>query len=419
MKSVFNILLLFFIILQFSCQDDFSEEIVNLPDAIVNDDDETPDGNDNNDNDDDDMQDDEGTISEEDMDVLELTLNLPSDYFDYTVQLPNFFLDNELQDEDNTPNNNPVTDAGATLGRVLFYDVQLSANNTVSCASCHVQQNGFSDPNQFSIGFEGGLTGRNSMGLANARFYENGRFFWDERAASLEDQVLQPIQDAVEMGLTLDELESKLGNEAYYGVLFRLVFGDEEVTSNRISLALAQFVRSMVSYQSRFDAGLAQVNNPNNNFPNFTASENRGKQLFMSNQTNCAQCHDTNVQVGDRARNNGLDVTLTDLGVGGVTGNNNQNGEFKVPSLRNIALTAPYMHDGRFETLAEVIEHYDNGVQNSPNLDNRLRVQGGNIRRLNLSDADKQALVDFLNTLTDETFIANEKFSNPFINQLQ
>lgn len=413
MKSVFNITILAFVVIQISCSNDYSEEMIDLPDASQNDD------LDNDPDDSDDQEDDVGTISGEDLSILNLTLDIPSTYYNYDVELPNFFLDNELGDEDNTPNNNPVTEAGATLGRVLFYDVRLSANNTVSCATCHVQQNGFSDPNRFSIGFEGGLTGRNSMGLSNARFYENGRFFWDERAASLEEQVLQPIQDAVEMGLTLDELETKVGSEAYYEVLFRLAFGDSEITSNRISLALAQFVRSIVSYQSRFDEGLAQVNNPNNDFPNFTASENRGKQLFMSNQTNCAQCHDTNVQVGDRARNNGLDATLTDLGMGGVTGNNNQNGEFKVPSLRNIALTAPYMHDGRFETLMDVVEHYNSGVQNSDNLDNRLQVQGGNVRRLNLSEADKQALVDFMNTLTDETFITDDKFSNPFIGQLE
>ena len=134
----------------------------------------------------------------------------------------------------------------------------------------------------------------------------------------------------------------------------------------------------------------------------------------MSNQTRCFDCHATNVFVGDEARNNGLDPTNTDLGVGGVTGNNNDLGEFKAPSLRNITLTAPYMHDGRFATLEEVIEHYDTGVQANPNLDNRL-MQGNNVRRLNLSDNDKQALVDFLNTLTDEQFITDEKYANPFI----
>ncbi|WP_298781827.1 cytochrome c peroxidase [uncultured Polaribacter sp.] len=342
-------------------------------------------------------------------------LNLPSTNFNYAnIDLPNFFLDNELRNEDNTPNNNAITDDGATLGRVLFYDTNLSANNTVSCASCHIQANGFSDPNQFSIGFDGELTDRNSMGLANARFYENGRFFWDERAETLEEQTLIPVQDLVEMGLTLSELETKLAQEDYYAALFTNAFGDENITSERVALAISQFIRSMVSYQSKFDEGLSQVNDIDDDFPNFTASENNGKDLFMSNRTRCFDCHATNVFVGDNARNNGLDATITDLGVGGITGNNNDLGEFKVPSLRNIALTAPYMHDGRFETLEEVIEHYNSGVQNNQNLDNRL-TQGNNVRRLNLSNAEKQSLIDFLNTLTDEEFINDEKYANPFI----
>lgn len=342
-------------------------------------------------------------------------LNLPATPFNYAnVQLPGFFLNNDLQREDNTPNNNPITDNGATLGRVLFYDKKMSANNTVSCASCHQQENGFSDPNVFSVGFEGGLTGRNSMGLANARYYQNGRFFWDERANTLEDQVLMPIQDHVEMGMTLAELETKLAVEDYYAPLFTAAFGDADVTSNRISLALAQFIRSMVSYQSKYDAGLAQTNNPQANFPNFTQSENLGKNLFFSNRTRCSDCHDTNAFVGDQARNNGLDAVFTDLGVGGVTGNNNDTGEFKVNSLRNIELTGPYMHDGRFATLGEVIDHYDDGVQNSQFLDNRLR-QGNGVRRLNLNGQERQALIDFLIALTDNNFITDEKFSNPFI----
>lgn len=342
-------------------------------------------------------------------------LNLPGSPFNYAnILLPNFFLDNDVQDEDNIPNNNAVTDNGATLGRVLFYDTKLSLNNTISCASCHIQENGFSDPNQFSTGFDGGLTGRNSMGLANARFYENGRFFWDERANSLETQTLMPIQDLVEMGMSLPELEAKLAQEDYFATLFTNAFGDDNVTSERIALALSQFIRAMVSFESKFDEGLAQTQDIDDNFPNFTTSENRGKQLFMSNQTRCFDCHATNVFVGDDARNNGLDAIITDQGVGGISGNNNELGEFKVPSLRNIALTAPYMHDGRFATLLEVVEHYNSGVQDNPNLDNRL-TQGNNVRRLNLSDTDKQALVDFMNTLTDEEFISDVKYADPFM----
>ncbi|MEP2057396.1 MAG: cytochrome c peroxidase [Maribacter litoralis] len=355
------------------------------------------------------------TDNNNDLAVDSSILVLPDSPFNYAnILLPNFFLDNDVRNEDNTPNNNQITDNGATLGRVLFYDNNLSRNNTISCASCHIQEHGFADPTALSTGFDGELTSRNSMGLANARFYENGRFFWDERAESLEEQTLVPIQDLVEMGMTLPELEDKLSELDYYGTLFTNAFGDEAVTSDRIALALSQFIRSMVSYESKFDEGLAQVNDIDDNFPNFTTSENRGKQLFMSNQTRCFDCHATNVFVGDDARNNGLDATITDPGVGGITGNNNELGEFKVPSLRNIALTGPYMHDGRFETLEEVIEHYNSGVQNNPNLDNRL-TQGNNVRRLNLSDDDKQALVDFLNTLTDDEFVNEEKYANPFV----
>ncbi|WP_437368798.1 cytochrome-c peroxidase [Maribacter litoralis] len=355
------------------------------------------------------------TDTNNDLAVDSSFLVLPDSPFNYAnILLPNFFLDNDVRNEDNTPNNNQITDNGATLGRVLFYDNNLSRNNTISCASCHIQEHGFADPTALSTGFDGELTSRNSMGLANARFYENGRFFWDERAESLEEQTLVPIQDLVEMGMTLPELEDKLSELDYYSTLFTNAFGDETVTSDRIALALSQFIRSMVSYESKFDEGLAQVNDIDDNFPNFTISENRGKQLFMSNQTRCFDCHATNVFVGDDARNNGLDATITDLGVGGITGNNNELGEFKVPSLRNIALTGPYMHDGRFETLEDVIEHYNSGVQNNPNLDNRL-TQGNNVRRLNLSDDDKQALVDFLNTLTDDEFVNDEKYANPFV----
>jgi cytochrome c peroxidase len=350
-----------------------------------------------------------------DQQILAQTLNLPNGYYDYegTATLPDFLNNQNVLNEDNTPNNNRITNAGATLGRVLFYDTKLSANNTISCASCHGKEVGFSDDNFLSLGFEGGFTGRNSMGIANARFYENGRFFWDERASTLENQVLMPIQDHIEMGMTLNELVTKLENEDYYDILFRDAFGDEAVTTNRISLALSQFVRSIVSFNSKYDQGLAQGRNGGNggNLPNFTAQENQGLRLF--NQLNCDNCHRTELFVGDQARNNGLDAVIKDNGLGNVTGNANDNGKFKVPSLRNIELTAPYMHDGRFATLLEVVEHYNSGVQLSLTLDNRLR-NGNQPRRLNLSDADKAALVAFMKTLTDADLANEVKYSNPF-----
>ena len=353
-------------------------------------------------------------INEDVSDVL----NLPASYYNYSnPMLPAHFTNGPTAGIDNTPGSNPVTDEGATLGRVLFYDKKMSFNNTVACASCHLQQNGFSDPDQFSIGFEGGLTGRNSMGLSNARYYDNGRFFWDERAATLEDQVLMPIQDAVEMGMTLENLVAKLQSEDYYEVLFTDAFGSPEVTSDKISLALSQFVRSMVSYESPFDEGLtAAGGDPRDDFPNFSALENRGKDLFFSGRTQCSNCHETATFSGDRARNTGLDASITDLGVGGANGRNQDLGQFKVGSLRNIALTGPFMHDGRFGTLREVVEFYNDGIQDNPNLDNRLRVNG-QVRRMNLSTTEIDALVAFLETLTDDSFTADPKFSDPFIDQ--
>ncbi len=342
-------------------------------------------------------------------------LNIPDQAYNYAdPELPAFFNLDANTDQLNTPNNNPITDWGATLGRVLFYDVNLSANNAVSCASCHEQSAGFSDSNRFSEGFDGDETGRNSMGLSNSMYYENGHFFWDERAESLEEQVLMPIQDEIEMGLTLDELVTKVENQPYYPTLFESAFGDTDINSDRISLALAQFVRSLISYQSKYDDGRAAVNRPDDDFPNFTEIENLGKRLFFSNRTECSSCHTSDMFVGDRARNNGLDVVLTDLGLGAVNGNANDDGKFKTGSLRNVELTAPYMHDGRFETLEEVVEHYNSGVQNSPNLDNRLRENNQPIR-MNLTQQEMDALVAFMKTLTDQEFITDPKFANPFL----
>lgn len=360
------------------------------------------------------------TVVDSSIQVLEQSPNLPNTYFNYAnPNLPNHFNIPPIQNQDNTPANNPITDAGATLGRVLFYDKNLSANNTIACASCHEQANGFSDPDAFSTGFEGGLTGRNSMGLSNARYYTNGAFFWDERAATLEDQVLMPIQDHVEMGMDLATLIIKLEQVDYYPSLFEDAFGSNTITSDRISRALAQFVRSMISYQSKYDVGRATLNPGQNvaetDFPNFTTQENLGKQIFFDPaQGGCTACHGSENFVAPAPRNNGLEATFIDLGVGAVTGVANQEGLFKINSLRNIELTAPYMHDGRFATLEQVVEHYDNGVVSNPNLSPPLVLPNGTVKRLNLTSNEKAALVAFMKTLTDETFINDEKFSSPF-----
>ncbi|MGB0524203.1 MAG: cytochrome-c peroxidase [Flammeovirgaceae bacterium] len=339
-------------------------------------------------------------------------LDLPETPFNYSnITLPAHFQRTQVVSADNE-GDNQITDAGATLGRVLFYDKSFSANNSISCASCHAPASGFSDPLQFSEGFEGGQTGRNSMGLSNARYYANGKFFWDERAETLEDQVLMPIQDPVEMGTDLDELVTEIQAMEYYPYLFEQAFGDHEITSERISLALSQFVRSIVSYESPYDQGRATVATPNDEFPNFTALENQGKALFLG-RAGCARCHQTDLFILPEARNIGLAEEYTDNGLGDVTGLATDNGKFKAPSLRNIELTAPYMHDGRFATLAEVVEHYNSGIQDHPNLAPQLRP-GGNLQRLNLTETEKSALVAFLQTLTDPNCINEEKYADPF-----
>lgn len=355
--------------------------------------------------------------------TTDTALLLPATPFNYAApSLPVAFLVNPILGQDNTPATNFTTDAGATLGRVLFYDKRLSTNQTISCASCHQREHGFSDPRRFSIGFDGGLTGRNAMGLSNARWYQRRHFFWDERAATLEDQVLQPIQNAVEMGMTLAALTNRLAAEPYYTNLFAKTFGSPAVTSGRISQALAQFVRSIISTKSKYDTGVS------NNFANFTPQEELGRRIFLGQVGNppnppatCTACHGTdNFVPGPALNNNGLEFPFVDLGVGGITGNPADNGKFKVPSLRNIELTAPYMHDGRFTNLEQVVEFYNSGVLDNPNLSPPLRMPTppgqppGPPLRLNLTAPQKAALVAFLKTLTDPSLATDEKWADPF-----
>lgn len=335
-------------------------------------------------------------------------------YVDYAVDsLPQHFTGPAISAIDNTPVDNAITDAGAELGRVLFYDPRLSHNDGTSCASCHTQATGFTDSDQFSEGFEGGLTGRHSMGLSNARWYESGRFFWDERAATLEDQVLGPIQDAVEMGSDLTQLVAELNDTEYYPVLFERAFGDSAVTSDRMSKAMAQFVRSMASYQSPFDRAVEAGSIASPNFAAVDDIENptqvaAGHALF---QQECAGCHRTVAQVGDNTHNIGLPRIDAD-GDGQLDDDDGAgNQQFKVPSLRNIAMRGRFMHDGRFQTLAEVIEFYSSGVTNNGS---RLGV-GLQVGGFGFTEAQKASLVAFLESLTDEEFLMSELFSNPLV----
>lgn len=355
---------------------------------------------------------------------------LPDTPYDYeSLDLPTHFttdaggpLPTSINGIDNTPNDNPITNDGATLGRVLFYDKNLSANRTISCGSCHQPEAGFSDPAVLSIGFEGGTTQRHSMTLINARWYQRGRAFWDERAATIEEQVLMPFQDEVEMGLTLSELIDRVEEQNYYNDLFINAFGDATVTSERISRALAQFVRSIVSYQSKYDDGRAQVPMNGANFPNFTDQENEGKNLFFQTIPNgggaCFGCHTTEafVSANPGPQNNGLDaMSTTDLGAGETFPQNPIfEGRFKTSTLRNIELTAPYMHDGRFSTLEEVVEHYNSGIQPHPTLSPALADDNGDPVRLNWTESQVEAVVSFLKTLTDNTLASEPKWADPF-----
>ena len=310
-----------------------------------------------------------------------------------------------------------IDDKVATLGRVLFYDMGLSTNDRVSCATCHQQAFGFTDPMRFSNGISNAATtDAHAMRLANLRYWKPGTAFWDRRETSLEQQASRPLHSLVEMGWggaagNMDDLIGKMRETLYYPDLFAWAFGSSQITEPRIQQALAQFVRAMVSSSSRWDEGYAKVFDPGSpnpaldaDLPNFTRAENRGRALFMTpvaqGGAGCSACHlPPTFALAANSRSNGLDPGETRL--------------FKAPSLRNAGLTGPYMHDGRFDTLAQVVDFYDHGVQEGPALDPRLR-KGTEPQRLGLSAEDRTALVAFLHTLTDRAFITDERFSDPF-----
>ena len=329
-----------------------------------------------------------------------------------------------------------VTDAKAKLGRILFYDKKLSINSTVSCGSCHHQDKGFADGKALSAGFEGRLTSRNSMSIVNPAMMHSG-MFWDRRESSARGLSLRPVVNHIEMGMEdLKLLEIKLSGTDYYPQLFANAYPEAPfVTKNNISDALTAFLRSMVTWNSKFDEGMRS------NFSNFSAEELRGKELFMGKSSGafvnidpfgnlisngaCGGCHNApmfndggfssgisaytdNNSGNGKGVNIGLDRVSKDKGTG--------DGSFKIPSLRNIELTAPYMHDGRFNTLEQVVDHYNEKIQPATNLHHRLRDENGKPKRFHFSEADKKALVAFMKTLTDRQFVNDPRFSNPFEN---
>ena len=343
------------------------------------------------------------------------------DLFNYETQnIPSYIT------KDNTPETNQINNEITTLGRVLFYDKNLSENNTIACASCHQQAFAFSDPLTSSVGLNGGNTGRHAMRLVNSRFSNEEKFFWDERATSLENQVTQPIQDHIEMGFSgtngdpdFNELIAKLSAIDYYQTLFDFAYGNSTINEDKIQRALSQFIRSIQSFDSKFDEGFVQSPNLNAPFPNYTPQENLGKQLFLNPPPNggagCAGCHaPPEFDIDPNTLNNGV------IGVIGSTTEVDLTNT-RSPSLRDLvnpdgSLNGPLMHDGSMTSLLQVIDHY-NSIPNNPaniNLDNRLQRPGNQTQQLNLTINEKSALEAFLKTLSGSDIYTNEKWSDPF-----
>lgn len=310
---------------------------------------------------------------------------------------------------------NQLTDQGVKLGRMLFYEKMLSSNNQMSCASCHNQNTAFSDTNKLSIGVLGLPGGRHAMSVFNMAWNTN-EFFWDGRAHLLREQSLKPIQDSLEMHENLPSVIAKLQSSEMYTKQFQNAFGTETITSELMSKAMEQFMNSIVSNRSKYDDYLE-------NKTTLSATEERGRFLFITEYNpafpdasgaDCQHCHGGSNFENDKFMNNGIDddASMTDIGRQKVTNSTLDKAKFKVPSLRNVELTHPYMHDGRFKTLEEVVEHY-NLVTNSSTLDGSFQQQlpyGG----LKLSKEDKSALVAFLKTLTDHQLTKDTRYSSPF-----
>ncbi|MEY2829302.1 MAG: hypothetical protein RIQ33_1160 [Bacteroidota bacterium] len=338
----------------------------------------------------------------------------------------------------------------ATLGRVLFYDKKLSVNNSTSCGSCHKQSLAFSDNTAFSKGFDGRKTRRNTLPIENISAFivtlsgiptltnqNNVSLFWDGRANNLAKMTLMPVANHIEMHMTdFNQLCTKLNATNYYPNLFEKAFGNKNVSSENIALALAGFIQTLQSRNSKFDKSIPQFMNSQNPpvMVPLNALEQQGLTAFTSTY-NCNTCHNISPNgyngTNEGFANIGLDANYTDNGVGEQTNKTADNGSFKIPNLRNVALTSPYMHDGRFNTLDEVLEHYSHNIQPNPNVSLLLKdftilnkmfekddTTGAYllpVQQKNISSADKKAIIAFLNTLTDYDFISNPMYSNPFI----
>jgi len=306
------------------------------------------------------------------------------------------------------PTDNPQTAEGVALGRKLFFDPILSGNGTQACADCHRPQNAFSDPRQFSIGIEGSPGFRNSMPLQNLAWNFPNKFNWDGSASSLEEQIFEPVTNPIEMNNTWPNAVASLQGHNEYPELFSLAFGTSTIDSVMVTKAIAQFVRTLISANSRFDRHVLGENV-------LTPQELNGFNVFMAeDKGDCFHCHGNffnPLWTDNTFHNNGLDEIFADIGLGGVSGDPRDFGRFRAPSLRNLLYTSPYMHDGRFETLEEVINHYSEGLFFSETIDPLMKAvaQGG----VQLSEEDKADLLAFLLSLSDPGFINNPDFQNP------
>ena len=329
----------------------------------------------------------------------------------YSLQIPSHFPDMII------PADNPMTVEGVELGRFLFYEKRLSGDNTQSCASCHLPSASFSDPNQFSTGIDGIQGTRHSMALLNLGWEDF--FFWDGRKTTLESQILEPVPNPIEMHQSWKRTVEKLNADVSYRNRFFKAFGEEGIDSTKATKAIAQFIRTLISGESKFDVMYKYENNLSLNsseqaiLQTVDVEEWAGYDLFKSlNGADCFHCHNGPLMRVKKFSNNGLmPNSVDDRGRASVTNNPEDNYKFKVPTLRNIALTAPYMHDGRFATLDEVIEHYSSGIHMSPTIDPLIEFgsQGG----VQLDAQEKYLLKKFLLTLTDQKFVTNPNFQDP------
>jgi len=331
-----------------------------------------------------------------------------------TIENPAYVLDYGTMPKPDQPSDNPLTVEGVKLGRMLFYEKALSGDGTQSCAGCHRQGNAFSDTAKFSTGIAGMQGGRQAMAIFNMLWNKN-EFFWDGRAHLLRDQSIMPIQDPLEMNETLENVVTKLSAMNTYTEQFNRAFGSSEINPTTISLALEQFMNSIVSHQSKYDEFL-------DGKTQLSPSEERGRKLFFAEYNeffpnesgaDCAHCHSGANFDSGRYTNNGLDSSnsFKDAGRFKVTGNPKDQAAFKITSLRNIALTPPYMHDGRFATLEEVVDHYDHDIKGSPSLDPAL----ANTKKtgLMLDATEKADLIAFLKTLTDYALVNDLRYTDP------